>query len=65
MTYIPAGQCTRCGWDYNLHPFDAEGIDVGRCPTEAESKELEEHPAWKEIMATVRTFPAESKEPAA
>jgi hypothetical protein len=29
-----------CGWTYDLHPLDAEGVDVGRCPTEDEQQTL-------------------------
>ena len=58
--FYPAGQCRRCGWDYNLHPLDAEGVDVGRCPTEAESALLSKHPAWADLMILVREFPVEA-----
>lgn len=36
-----SGHCPMCGWTYDLHPLDAEGVDVGRCPSQTEQDLLE------------------------
>lgn len=38
--YWGSGHCPMCGWTWDLHPLDAEGLDVGRCPTTAEQMDL-------------------------
>lgn len=39
--YWGSGHCPMCGWSYDLHPYDAEGIDVGRCPSKNEQAILQ------------------------
>lgn len=38
--YWGSGHCLMCGWTYDLHPLDAEGVDAGRCPTREEQEQL-------------------------
>jgi hypothetical protein len=35
-----SGYCPRCHWAIDLHPYDAEGVDVGRCPMPHEQERL-------------------------
>jgi hypothetical protein len=54
-----AGYCPSCEWGIDLHPYDAEGVDVGRCPTEHEQELLERMVRNNErrLLDLVASFP--------
>jgi hypothetical protein len=52
-----AGICSRCGWGIDVHPLDAEGVDVGRCLTADESIRLAAEPDLFESLLIIRDFP--------
>ncbi len=52
-----AGFCPRCGWGIDIHPFDFEGIDVGRCPTPEEQQSLRDAPDLYAALVVARDFP--------
>jgi hypothetical protein len=60
-----AGYCPRCLWAIDLHPYDAEGIDVGRCPTEREQEQLARMVRNNErrLRDLINSFPAEASDP--
>jgi hypothetical protein len=53
-----SGYCPSCGWGIDLHPLDAEGIDVGRCPTPDERARLHSAlPDLYELLRVAADFP--------
>jgi hypothetical protein len=52
-----AGLCRMCGWGIDVHPLDAELVDVGRCPTPAEQTALRNAPDLYSMLLIVRDFP--------
>lgn len=52
-----AGLCPACGWGIDIHPLDAEEIDVGRCPDQDEQRQLAEAPDLYSMLLVVRDFP--------
>lgn len=52
-----AGLCPGCGWGIDIHPLDAELVDVGRCPTEEEQTALREAADLYEMLLVVADFP--------
>jgi hypothetical protein len=55
-----SGYCPGCRWAIDLHPTDADGVDVSRCPTVVEQEQIEfmldSHK--RELLALATRFPS-------
>jgi hypothetical protein len=54
-----SGHCPGCGWTFELHPLDMDGVDACRCPVQSEQDQivqmLDKHK--RELLVLAHTFP--------